>query len=130
MLFEAGCDPAGMLEPVEEALDEIALPIQDLAVAPRHVAASGGRNAGPDAALAQELAEPVGIVGLVGDEAAIGRKDIDQGGHGAEIVRLSWRQGQSDRQSTAIDHGVDLRGQAAARAPDRFFAVFLGAAAC
>jgi hypothetical protein len=45
-------------------------------------------------------------------------------------VRLPWRQSQPDRQSTAIDNGMDLGGQAAARAPDRFLAVFLGAAAC
>jgi hypothetical protein len=130
MFFEASCDPAGMFEPVEEALDEIALPIQDLAVAPWHGSASGGRNAGPDAALAQEHTQPVGIIGLVGDEAAVGRQDVDQGGHGREIVRLTWRQSQPDRQSTTIDHGMDLGGQAAARAPDRFLAVFLGAAAC
>ena len=130
MFFEAGCDPAGMLEPVEEALDEIALPIQDLAVATRHVSASGGRNAGPDAALAREQAQPVGIIGLVSDEAAVGWQDVNQGGHGREIVRLTWRQGQPDRQPAAIDHGMDLGGQAAARTPDRFLAVFLGAAAC
>jgi hypothetical protein len=130
MLFEAGCDPAGVLEPVEEALDEIALSIEDLAVAPWHAPALGGRNAGPDAALAQERAEPIGIVGLVGDEAAVGRNDVDQGGHGRKIVRLSWCQSQPDRQPAAIDHSMDLGGQAAARAPDRFLAVFLGAAAC
>jgi hypothetical protein len=45
-------------------------------------------------------------------------------------MRLSWGQGQADRQPAAFDHGVDFAGQAAARAPDRFFAVFLGAAAC
>jgi hypothetical protein len=45
-------------------------------------------------------------------------------------MRLSRRQGQADRQPATIDQRVDLAGQAAARAPDRFFAVFLGAAAC
>lgn len=130
VLFEASCDPAGVLEPVEEALDEIALSVQDFAVAPRHAPASRGRNAGPNAALAQKLPEPVRIVGLVGDEAAVGRQDIDQGGNGGEIVRLPWCQGQPDRQPAAIDHGMDFGGQAAARAPNRFLAVFLGAAAC
>jgi hypothetical protein len=43
---------------------------------------------------------------------------------------LSWGQGQPDRQAAAIDYRMDLGGQAAARAPDRFLAVFLGAAAC
>jgi hypothetical protein len=62
VLFEAGCDPASVLELVEEALDEIALSIQDFAVAPRHTPASGRWNAGPDLALAQALAEPVGVV--------------------------------------------------------------------
>jgi hypothetical protein len=83
-----------------------------------------------DAALAQERAEPISIVGLVADEAAIGREHVDQGGDGREVMRLSWRQRQADWQSASIDHGVDLGGQAAARTPDRFFAVFLGAAAC
>jgi hypothetical protein len=39
-------------------------------------------------------------------------------------------QGQAHRQAAAIDHGVDFGRQAAARAPDRLIAVFLGAAAC
>ncbi len=130
MLFEAGCDPAGVLDLVEEPFDEIALPIQDLAVAARHAPASSGRNAGPDASLAQVLAKPVGIVGLVADEAAVGRKSLDEGWYGREIVRLPGCQSQCDRQAAAIDHGMDLGGQAAARAPNRFLAVFLGAAAC
>jgi hypothetical protein len=46
--FEAGCDPAGVLELVEEAFNEIALPVKDLAVAPRHASASGRWDAGPD----------------------------------------------------------------------------------
>jgi hypothetical protein len=45
-------------------------------------------------------------------------------------VRLAGGQGQAYRQATAIDHGVDLARQPAARAPDRLVAVFLGAAAC
>jgi hypothetical protein len=45
-------------------------------------------------------------------------------------VRLAGAQGQAHRQAAAIDHGVDLGRQAAARPPDRFVAVFLGAAAC
>lgn len=130
MLFEAGCDPAGVLELVEEAFDEIALPVEDLAVAPRHASAPGRWDAGPDAPLSQALAEPVGVIGLVAEEATIGWEHVDQGGNGREVMRLSWGQGQADRQPAAIDHGVDLGGQAAARAPDRFFAVFLGAAAC
>ena len=130
MLVEACCDSAGVLDLVEEALDEVALSVQDFAVAPGHTPASGRRNAGPDAALAQELAEPVGVVGLVGDEAAVGRQDVDESRNGSEVMRLSRCQSQSDRQPTAIDHRVDLGGQAAARAPDRFLAVFLGAAAC
>jgi hypothetical protein len=77
VLFEASCDRAGVLELVKEALDEIALSIQDFAVAPGHAPASGGRNAGSDAALAQERAEPISIIGLVADEAAIGREHID-----------------------------------------------------
>jgi hypothetical protein len=89
-----------------------------------------GGMQGPDAALAQERAQPVGIIGLVGDEAAVGWQDVDQGRHGGKIVRLPRRQSQPDRQSAAIDHGMDLGGQATARAPDRFLAVFLGAAAC
>ena len=46
VFFEAGGDAAGVFDLVEEAFDEIALPIQDLAVASRHSATSGGRDAG------------------------------------------------------------------------------------
>jgi hypothetical protein len=45
-------------------------------------------------------------------------------------MRLTRAQSQADRQSAAIDHGVDLGRQAAARPTDRLVAVFLGAAAC
>ena len=130
VFFEAGCDPAGVFELVEEAFDEIALPIQDLAVASRHPAASGRRDAGSDAALAQEFAEPVGVVGFVGDEATMGRNHVEQSAGGAKIVCLAGGQDQAHWQATAVDHGIDLGRQPAARAPDRLIAVFLGAAAC
>lgn len=130
MLVEACGNATGMFKLVEEALDEIALSVEDLAVASRHSAASGGWDAGTDAALVQELAEPVGVVGLVGDQAAVGGYHVEQGAGGAEIVRLTGGQGQADRQAASIDHRMDFGRQAAARPADRFVAVFLGAAAC
>lgn len=130
VFFEAGGDPASVFEFVEEAFDEIALPIQDLAVAARPSPASSGWDAGSDMALAQELTEPVGVVGFVSDEATIGWNHIEQSAGGAKIVRLAGGQGQAHRQAAAVDHGIDLGRQPAARAPNRLIAVFLGAAAC
>ena len=130
MLLEARGDASGMFELVEEALNEIALPIQKLAVAARHPTAAGRRNAGANAPLAQERAEPVGIIGLVGDQPAVGWHHVEQGSGGAEIVRLAGAQGQADRQAASVDHGMDFGRQAATRPADRLVPVFLGAAAC
>ena len=45
-------------------------------------------------ALAQELAEPVGVVGFVGDETAIGRNHVEQSACGTKVVRLAGGQDQ------------------------------------
>lgn len=108
MLLEPSGDATSVLELVEEALDEIALAVEDLAVVTRYPATAGRRDAGSDAALAQELAEPIGIVGLVGDESAVGGDHVDQRAGGTEVMRLTRAQGQAHRQAAAIDHGVDL----------------------
>ena len=130
VFFEAGGDAASMFELIEEALDEIALAVEDLAVASRHSAAAGCRNASANAALAQDVSEPVGVVGLVGDQAAMDGYHVEQAAGGAEIVCLAGGQGQADRQAASIDHRMDFGRQTAARPADRFVAVFLGAAAC
>lgn len=86
MLLEARGDAASVFELVEEALDEIALAIEELAVAAGHPAVSGRRDAGTDASLTHEGAKPVDIAGLAGDEPAFGRVHIEQGAGGTEIV--------------------------------------------
>src|ERR1051326_4342818 len=68
VLFEACSDGSEMLELVEEALDEIAVAIEEGAEgrdvdAPRH-----GLDVGPRAALGQAGAQSVAVVGAVGEQ--------------------------------------------------------------
>ena len=107
-----------MLDLVEEPLDQVAILVDILvvgdglrarAVGGHDCLASSGRNHGTQA---------VGVVARVGDELV----EIEAGDQCfglVDVVDLAGRQDEAQRVAERIDRGVDLRAQAAARAPDR-----------
>lgn len=112
-LVVAGGDTPELFEPVEEALDMVALAIECLGptealLAPDHVG-----NVGDGAARLDVNAQAIGIIGLVGDDdGAAGEIAQERLGTG-QIVRLSRRNQDLDRPALAVNAGVDFRGEPA-----------------
>ena len=61
-------DAPPVLEPAEHVLDLVALAIEHAVVFDRYFSIGLGGDAGGDFALCESLAEPVGVVALVGEE--------------------------------------------------------------
>ena len=117
-----------MLEQIEQALDEIAFAIKREVARSRGLAVGLGRDDRGDLALREGVDERIGIISLVADQGLwVGVFDQRLGA--SQIVVLSGRQHQRDGIAQRIDERMDLRGQSAARAPDRLRTVFFRAPA-
>ena len=117
MLFEACGDGSEMLQPIEEALDEIAETVEEGAES-RDIDASRHRfDIGPGAAVRQILAQCVAVIGTIRREDLPLADFAQHVGGASAVMSLAFRQLQSDRQAIGVDKGVDLRGQTAPRAP-------------
>jgi len=118
-LIVASGDAAPVLEPTEHALDEIA-PLVDVGI--EGMEALAGRVVGDHrlgTALAQELAQPIAVVGCVGDAQSSGRHGRQQRPGDAHIAELARGYFEGDEPAETVDDGVDLRRPPAARATDR-----------
>jgi hypothetical protein len=101
------CDSAKVLEFVEEALDEVALAIEDEITRQWKRAAGMGRNDRGDLPVGKCFDEGVGIVGLVADQSH--RIEIlKQRFCTDEIVGLSWRKHQFHGIAQRIDERVNF----------------------
>lgn len=117
VLFVARGDGPEVFELAEEALDEVAISVEEAAEG-RDVPAVWHRlDVGPGAAGRQIGSEGVAVVGTVGEQdLAVGEGGEHIGGTPA-VMGLAFAQLQRDRQSVGIDQGVDLGCQPAPRAP-------------
>lgn len=77
-----------------------------------------GRDVGPSSAFADERAQGVGIVVLVGHQHRAGSKMADQFGGAGDVTGLARRQVELDRAPLRIDEGMDLSGETASRATE------------
>lgn len=113
MLFEAGCDGSEVFEFIEEALDAIAISIKvgtegwDVD-APRH-----RLDVGPDSPVGQLLAKGIAVVSAIGQQDLSGPEGVEHVLCAAPVMGLALSQLEHDRQTTGIDQGMDLGGQAA-----------------
>jgi hypothetical protein len=76
------------------------------------------RDDGLAAALRQPVAQPAGIVGAVGEQAARGRDAGQKLRHTGQVMRLAGRQAERDGASDIVGQGVNLGRPSAARSPD------------
>ena len=67
-----------MLEFVEEALDEVALPVERVIDGALDLAVAAGRDVGPSAASFDQIDDSAGVVAAVSDEVAIRLEPVDQ----------------------------------------------------
>lgn len=110
----ARCNPAAVLDLVEEALDQIPSSIEIRAEAPDRIVAIGAWwNVGSGAFRGSDLSDPVGIVAAVGEQhrSALSGEAV--------VVRLTSRQREPNRKAIGIDQHMNLAGQSTAPTPHR-----------
>jgi len=127
-LVVTGGDGAKMLEFVEEALDQVALTVEDEVARQRRCPSGMRRNHRGDLPFGEDVDEGVRIVCLVADQG--GWVELcEQRLCVSKIVVLSWRKHQRDRIAQCVDQSVNFGAQSAARSADRLRAVFFAAPA-
>jgi hypothetical protein len=120
-----------VLELAEEALDQIAFAIQRLAEAGLPFAIGLGRDVRHRTLRLDQVADAVGVVGLVGKNDGAWIKAIQQKMGGRAVMCLPCCQAEPDRESLSIDDGVDLGRETAAGATETMISIPLFAvAAC
>lgn len=76
-------------------------------------------------------AQPIGVIGLIGEYDRVLAQVPEQLRGNRAIARLTWRQNQFERQAIGVDERVDLGRQPAARAAHTAIRVaFFELAAC
>ena len=104
-----------MFEFVEEAFDQITLPLEPFAES-RWIEPVWHRpDIGPCAALLHGVAQSVGIVGPVGQQDIARHDAVEHVVGAAPVMRLALGQLEMDGQAAGIDKGVDLGRKPAPR---------------
>src|SRR3954469_9401197 len=129
-LFISCRDPSKVLQPVDHALDDVALAVCLAVEVGLTPLVSLGRDHRGDAALAQSEPDAPAAVGLVASQLgrpqarpspadAPDRAAIDQGGDLLAVMHLAAGQGERDRLAVALTAHMGLGRGAAAQAPER-----------
>jgi hypothetical protein len=102
----------------EEALDQVALPIDQVVDRALDLAVTGGRNVRPSATSFDKIDDCSGVIATVSDEIAIRLETFDQGRRNGLVGRLTLRKHNPHRHSLLIGHRIDLGAQSSARTTD------------
>ena len=120
-----------MLQPVEEALDEVASSIGRVIHGSMDEPAAEARNMCPCPGLADQVENSVAVIAAVGDDVASRRQIPQEFGHGALVVCLAGCKHDADGQAIFVHDRVDFRAQSPTRETDGVIrAPFLPPAAC
>ena len=120
-----------MLQFAEEALDEVAFPVEVLAEARLASSIGLGRAVRCGTLAFDQGADAIGIIGLVGDEDRAGAQAIEQPVGCGRVMGVACGETEPDRQPFRIDERMDLGRQPAARATETMISTPLFAvAAC
>lgn len=125
----SGCDTAKLLEPVEEALDEVSCLVPMPVSLALGCAVAPGRDDRRGARGFNGFDQGITVVSLVGHDGP-SRNIRHQRSPLRDVGLLPARQDQAQRIAQCVDTGVDLGSQSAPRVADRLIAsVFFGAPA-
>lgn len=114
----AGGDAPPILELGEHVLDPMALFVERLVIGQRDFSAFGGRNARLAASLAEGGPEPIAVIASVGDQGGGWRQGVKDQPRALVIAHLALAEQEDEGFAVRIANGVELRVQAAFRAPD------------
>jgi len=107
-------DSPELFDPVEEAFDEVPLPIDPPGESEAALAVGLRRDVCPSLPLGGLGANDVTVVALVGQQDVAFAKTIDQGFGLGAIGDLTGSQAEGDGPPFGVDERVDLAGEAAA----------------
>jgi len=131
VLFVARGEASEVFDPVEEPLDAVTCAIEHRAEAGFPAAMHHRRDVGCGTGGFDLAAQPVGVVGLVGQHDGAFVQVPEQLLGDRAIARLARRQDQFERQTVGVDERMDLGRQPAARAAHTAIRVaFFEFAAC
>ena len=97
-----------MLELIKEALDQVALSVNEMVNRALGLAVAGGRDVRPPATSFDKIDDSSGVIATIRDEVAIRLESFDQGRRNGLVGRLPLRKYNPYRHSLLIDHRVDL----------------------
>jgi hypothetical protein len=117
----SGCDASPILQPTEQAFDDVAAliggPIEGVWSAPR----GRGGNGRSDLPLLQPPAQTVRVVGLVRQQALWFCDGVEKRNGHDDVGDVSRRQRESDRSAAIVGQSMNFARSSAPRAADRFF---------
>ena len=120
-----------MLQLREEALDQVALAVESLAEARLPAPVALRRDIGRGTLLLDQIADAVGVIGLVGQHDGARAEMVEQSVGDLPVVRLPCRQTEPNGEALRIDNDVDLGREPASRATETVIcAPFFAVAAC
>jgi hypothetical protein len=114
----AGRDAPPILEPCKRILDFVALLIERLVIGQRDFPAFGGGYAGLAASFGESIPEPIAIITTVGKKRFGGWQGIKDQPRTLVIAHLPLAEQQNEGFALAVADSVELRVQAAFRAPN------------
>ena len=111
MLFRSAAE---VLELGEEPLDQVAIAVKALAEAGFPLTVALGRDVGRGTLVLDQLADAVGVVGLVGQHDGARAELVEQLVGDLAVMGLSSGQAEPDREALCVDADVDLGREPAA----------------
>ena len=111
-------DASPVFEASEEIFDPVSLSVEDGIVREAAFVVAMGRDAGGDAACVEGLAEPVAVVGPIGEQDSRVGQARCQGPGPDVVVALSFGEEEAQGAAPAIAQDVQLAGQAASAPSD------------
>jgi len=113
VLFVARGEAPEVFDAIEEPLDAITRPVEHRAEAGFPAAMDHRRDIGRGTGGFDLPAQPVGVIGLVGEHDGAGREPIQQTIGRRCVMCLPRRKAEPDRQAVRCNQRVDFGGQAA-----------------
>ena len=117
----SGCDASPILEPAEQAFDDVSAPIGGAIERVWRAPRGGGGNGRSDLPLLEPLAQAVGVIGLVRQQALWSCDGAEKGNGHDDVGDVSGGQRESDRSAAIIGQSMNFARPSAPRAADRFF---------
>jgi hypothetical protein len=114
----AGGDAAPVLEFGEHVLDFVALLIERLVIGQRDFPAFGGRNARLAASFGESFSKPIAVIAPISDQGGGWRQVGKDQPRTCVIAHLPLAEHEDEGLAAAVTDSVQLRVQAAFRAPD------------